>query len=54
MTDEGETVQFRIAVTPLAAFGPAGLGHQTYLFIIPDRLHFGAGAFCECADGKHI
>ncbi len=54
MADKGETVQLGIAITPLTAFGPIGLRHQTDLLVIADRLHFGAGAFCECADGKHI
>lgn len=43
MADEGQSVKLCIVVAPLPAFGPAGFGHESDLFVVPDGLHLCAG-----------
>ena len=54
VTDEGQPVKFGLAIAPLTAFCPPWLRHQAYLFIIADRLDFGASFLSQTANREHV
>lgn len=53
MANEGEALEIRRRVAPLAAGAAPGLGHQSYLLVIADRLDLRPGLARQPADRQH-
>jgi hypothetical protein len=54
MPDERQTVKLSISIAPLTASRSPGLGQESDLLVIADRLHLRPGLFCQSADCQHI
>src|SRR6056297_1546406 len=54
MPDERQAVKLTISIAPLTSSRSPGLGQESDLLIIADRLHLRPGLFCQSADCEHI